>query len=275
MKKTVLFCIIILLATNALAIQVQNHLIDIELDETGFSKIVERYELKFEDILEVGSFTEQAQKNSSSILAWQADYEFFSPRFASSNNRIIRSSISIGSPTITVENSEVSAEALNTLILEYELENPLAKILKDEPREKVFSFSGKQLNYFIKEGLIVIPENTTITIKLPTNAQILGHNSPAQITVNENNIVLSGISTSRFDLQYSIAKPISTRVNSLELIQNFFSNSSNLVIIVIVLIIIAALFWKKKGISKKIENYVVEHSELEQSQIHEDVELEV
>lgn len=262
MKKTIIFCILILLSLNATAIEVQQHLIEVELNEDGFAKIIEKYELRFEDILEIDSFNKKAQQNSSSILAWRADFEFFAPRFENSNNRIIRSSISY-------------EEIARTLILEYELEKPLASILKDEPREILFSISGQQLNFFIEEGLIVIPHNTQITITTPINAQILGHNSPAQIPINNNTVFLSGISTSHIDIRYIISKPISTTVNSLELIQEFFSTSSNIIIIVIVLLLIVGIFWKKDRISKKIEDYIVEHSEIEHSGTEEEIELEV
>jgi len=262
MKKIIIFCVLFLFTANTHALEIQKHLISVELDETGFARIVETYVIEFDDILEIDSFTLKAQQNSSSILAWRADFEFFSPRFENPGNRIIRSSISFD-------------EIERTLILEYELENALTTILKDEPRETLFSISGKQLNYFIEEGLIVIPQNTQITIVVPQNAQILGHNSPAQIPINENKVFLSGISTSHIDLQYVIAKPISTRVNSLELIQDFLSTSSNIIIIIVALIIIAIIFWKKDRISKRIENYIVDHSELEHSQTQEEIELDV
>lgn len=262
MKKSAAVLALVFLSSQVLALQLQSHLIEMEVDEGGKAKVIEKYTLLFLDTNEKILFKERAERNSSSILAWKADFEFFYPRFESQENRVLRSTVSY-------------EQEKNTLLVEYELENPLMTLLEDKPRETRFNFSGKQLNAFIKEGLIVIPSNTLISITLPQRTQIAGEALPTQVEVNENKILIKPISTSHLTIEYIISKPISTRVNSLEIIREFFSNSSNVLIIVAALFAIGIIYWKKDKIEEKIENYIVEHSEIERGERDEEIELRV
>lgn len=262
MKKLLLIIVVLTaMCTNSFALQVQNHFVDMEVDEKGLAKIVEKYNLQFEDINEIDFFTQRTQVNSSSLLAWRSDYEFFYPHFESADNRLTRSSVTFEQET-------------NTLILEYELAKPLMTIISDEPRETKFGFSAKQLNNYLNEGLVVIPENTVINITLPRNSQILGQSILPQIEINNNTITIKPITTSGIKLEYTLTKPIQTRVNSLELIQQFFSNSSNIIVILIALAIITGFFWKREKIKERIENYIVDHSEIEHSEAEQEIDLQ-
>lgn len=262
MKKTALILSLIFFAAGVHALALQKLAIAADVSDNGAASIVENYELAFENISEKIQFIDNAQKNSSSMLAWKADYDFFYPHFEATDNRVIRS-------TITFEQST------NTITLEYELEKPLMTIVKDAARETRYEFSGRQLNSFIKDGLIVIPNNAEISIMLPQKAQIAGQDSVPQIEISQNKITIKPLSTSQISVQYSIQKPISTKVNSLELVRDFFTDSSNLVVIIAALVALAVIFWKKDDIEGKIEDYILKHSEIAQGEAEEEVELQV
>ena len=262
MKKTAIALSLIFFAAAVHALALQKLAISAEVSDNGTASIVENYELAFENISEKIRFIDNAQKNSSSMLAWKADYSFFYPHFEATDNRVIRSSITFEQGT-------------NTITLEYDLEKPLMTVVKDAARETLYEFSGKQLNSFIKDGLIVIPNNAEISITLPKKAQIIGQNAVPQVETAQTKITIKPLTTSHISIQYSIQKPIQTKVNSLELIQDFFADSANLAVIIAALIALAIIFWKKDDIEGKIEDYIVKHSEIAQGGTEEEVELQV
>ncbi len=262
MKKLTLLCAIIMICTTVFALKVQMHTIDVTLNEDGYAIIVEKYYLEFDDILEIDKLNEKAQSNSTSLDAWQADYAFISTHLETPDNKTIKTPVTVDPPT-------------GPIVLNYQLEKPFPTILKDEPREKVFSISGKQLKNFINNGVIVIPQDTRITITLPQNAQIIQQQSPISIQTNNNTFVLSGINANKIEVEYSISKPITTTVNIAESIREFFSNSSNTFSVIIMLLIFSGLLWKKDDLGKRIEDYLVEHSELESGAPEEKIEIDV
>ena len=88
MKKLFFVLAILLLTLNAQAVEVINLEINIDIDDSGNALITENYNLQFISPFEKKDFNDEAIANSSSVSAWQADYEFFIPHFARNNENI-------------------------------------------------------------------------------------------------------------------------------------------------------------------------------------------
>ncbi|MDO8634074.1 MAG: hypothetical protein Q7K34_02150 [archaeon] len=244
------------------ALEVSTHLVEIEVDDDGFASVSEKYNLDFETTREVLEFKENATRNSSSLLAWQSDYNFFYPRIGQVVQNIIEKS------------SVAYEEETRTLFLSYSLANRFAQISKEEPRQTIWSVPAKNLLAFEVEGLILIPENTSVKISIPQNAEIISLEPTAGIRVENNSVFLSGIRTSSFKLDYSVQKPLSSTFNILEALRAFASSTPNFILLVIALVVAALIYTKRKTVTEKIEDYVVKHSKLEPSKPEEEIDLE-
>ncbi|AJF60739.1 MAG: hypothetical protein J4224_04185 [Candidatus Diapherotrites archaeon] len=263
MRKALFAVFLLLFLGSASAVKVRSHSIEVSIEDNGSASVIERYAIEFESVLDVDEFQENKQRNSSGLAAWKADYPFFFPQFGEiAGNKLERSFVSYD-------------EESNTLTLEYRLREAFPSLLADEPRTTSWSISSAQLSAFQKENLIVIPENTSIEFNLPSTAEVSEPSLPAGASLVGKTIVLRGLTTSHLDMKYSVQKPIVQTVNSIQLIQEFISNSSNLALIVVGFIVIGIVFLKRKELSERIETYIVEHSELEHQKPEEEIELEV
>ncbi|MFH1391738.1 MAG: hypothetical protein ABIH20_05490 [Candidatus Diapherotrites archaeon] len=247
------------MSVNAIEI---NHLtIDISVDNEGFANIVENYDLQFISPFEEAEFVNQTIENSSSLQAWQADYEFFYPRFAKTITEI--------SPTPPIKIG-YSNEA-NRLTFEYSLRERFATLASEEQRSDFFIIDDKQLSTFLETSTIVIPENNTIRINIPQNSEIDTSKLPDKVVVSGNTILLSGIQSNSIAIEYRVLKPIAP--TSGELIQGLSGIYIILVPILIVLLIITYI--KKDDLEEKIEKYLVDHSEIKTRKEEElDIELD-
>ncbi|GEM_PF-2122841 len=250
-------------SATAAALTLRTHQIEIALDDKGFAEISEKYNLKFETLPEVAEFREQARRNSSSVLAWQADYNFFFPYFGPIADKIVEKSF----VTYT--------EETQTLGLSYSLSNRFSQIKSEEPRQTVWRIPSANLAAFESQGLIVIPENTSIKISLPQNAEITLLEPSSSIKIEDKSLFLTGVSISTFNIEYSVQKPLSGTIDFAQWFEGTFSSTPTIFIGIIVLVIVIAGYYKRKAISDKIEDYIVKHSELESTKPEEEeIDLE-
>ncbi|MFH1256919.1 MAG: hypothetical protein V1494_06545 [Candidatus Diapherotrites archaeon] len=260
----VLAVFFVLLSAGVSAIKVSNHLIEINVDRDGFAHVIENYELVF-NALEADEFMQAAQENSSSLLAWQADYNWFFPRLGETNGlNVVKASY------VTFD------EKNNTLTLDYFIQDQIARIQKDAPRATMWFIADEQLSAFENQGVISIPEATRIVFNLPSGAEVAKESLTPKATVFGNSIVLSGVTTNYINITYSIAKPIAPTVNAFALLKDFFSEPQNIILpALIVIIVVALVFWKREKLREKIEGYVIEHSDLEATEPSEETEVEL
>jgi hypothetical protein len=263
MKAWLIFVFIAILIGNASALQLSTHYLEINLDSEGKAHIFEKYEITFFSSLELSQFRAKVAENSSSIDAWKVDYPFFFPRFADAAGNKLDASF------VTFD------EEQKTLTLEYFLEKPFSILQKDEPRATLWAIPDSQFGAYIKQSLIIIPQNTVIRINLPNNGRVLPNDIPAQATVQGNSITISGITTNNMNLKYIIQKPLSPSFNSFQFVREFFFQPSNYIFVFLAIVIIGAIYWKKETIKSKIEKYVEDHSEIEEAKQEDDVELEI
>ncbi|MCR4335689.1 MAG: hypothetical protein NUV57_04080 [archaeon] len=261
MKRIILILALLFLSLSVNAVEINQLTINIAVDNQGFANIVENYDLQFISPFEEADFANKTIENSSSLQAWQADYDFFYPRFAQNITEI--------SPTPPIKIS-FNNEA-NRLTFEYSLRERFATLTSEEQRSDFFIINNKQLAIFLDTSIIVIPENNTVRINIPQNSEIDTSKLPEKAVVSGNTIILSGIRSNSISIEYRVMKPIAP--TSGELIQGLSGIYVILAPILIVLLVFAYI--KRNELEEKIETYLVKHSEMKTRKEEEiDVELD-
>lgn len=258
MKKLFLVLGLLLLTLNVNAIEVINLEINIDMDETGYAVITENYNLQFISPFEKNDFNVEAIANSSSVSAWQADYEFFLAHFA-------KNAESINSSSITYDNEA------QRLTFEYKLKEPLANLIEQEQRSDLFEINDREFFAFNESGTIAIPSNTEIRINFPSNTQINGDELPAKAVITGNSILLTEIQSNSLNISYTILKPIAPTVLKL------FEGISNIYVILgpILVLVLLVVVIRRKSIEKTIEDYLVDHSEIKSRAPKEEIDFDL
>jgi hypothetical protein len=257
LKKILSVILLITLINSCYALTIKEHEIIISLNTDGKANITENYYLEFAHSFDEQIFMEKAKQNSSSLSAWRAEYDFFYTNLTNKTNpRIIKSTIQID-------------EKSNILVLNYELNEALASIIEVQPREEKWKINESVFQSFIESGLIKIPKNTSIIFQIPFGARIEKKEIEQLALIEENKITLNGITTNSIPLIYIIQKSIAPDVNT-NIIEELFSNQMLLISLIILILFLTGLFYiKRQTIEKKIENYIVEHSEIEGKEAEE------
>ena len=262
MKKIFFLAVFLLFFVSfANALSLRTHLVEVQITDSGFAEVFERYELKFDTTFEASDFRKAVSSNSSSLLAWEADYNFFFPRFGSAVGNIVERSF------VTFE------EERRTIVLNYVLANRFASIKSEEPLQIKWAIPGRNLGSFESAGLIAVPENTSIKFVLP-DPQSINVEPKASVKVEDNVVFVSGISTSFFNLEYTLFKPISSTINFSQSVSDFFSSAPNVLLLAAVFAALIAGYLKRKTIYQKLEDYIVSHSKIEFSPPEEETVLE-
>ncbi len=258
MKKICAIMLMLLLAHGAAALKVDRLNVQISVDDQGFASVTENYTLGFISDFEFSDFKLEAKKNASSLNAWESDYNFFGTHFAGPTGNTITSS------AITFD------ETSRALTLGYGLEKKFARLQSSEQRSDTYTIQDTQLAAFNVAGTIVIPENTTITINLPVNSQVDASGLPDKVQViNGNQVLLNGIQSNSINVQYSVSKSIAP--SGIEIINGI----SNIYIFApVIALLIIGIFAKREEIEKRIEDYLVDHSEIKPRE-SEEIELDV
>ena len=85
----------------------------------------------------------------------------------------------------------------------------------------------------------------------------------SEIKIEGDSLKIIGFQGSGLRITYNVDKPIA-RFNTNEFIQTFFDSPLTQTVAAIIIVALIALFFNREKVSKKIENFIVEHSELEQ-----------
>lgn len=262
MKKALTtFAFLLVFAAFASAITIQKLEMAVEIDEAGLAHVTENYSLKFSLFSpEFEGFKKNKEENGSSLMAWMVDYDWFFPHFG-------------GEPTRAISRSFVEFdERDNILTLDYFLKDKFAIVSSDEPRQTKWKISDNKLKSFEAGGLIVVPENTEIIFRLPSNAEVSKSQLSKQAKVEDSTVILSGISTNFVNLEYSMPKPIVSANPFDEVVKA--ARSYWVFLLAILLVLAGAAFAKRKEVSKRIEDYIIEHSELEAGEPEEELEFD-
>ncbi len=257
-RVLLLLAVTVLFAAQALALSPTSLMIELEVDKDGSAHIVETYKIRFDSREEINLFQQEAKENGSSLLSWKVDEPWFFPHF-SDDRSISRSFVFFD-------------EGLNQISLDYFVAGQFATLVEDASRETKWKISDQQLKFFSKGGLLIIPENVTIKIGLPTGALLAADQLSSKVKVEGNTILLNGISTNYVNIQYSIPKPIAP-LNIFRVIGGLLSTHFFLVFAVALLAGVVIVY-KRQQIVKRIESYIIEHSEIEAKEQEEELDLD-
>ncbi len=259
MKKALLFALVLAFALNAAALKVGTLDISVNVDSSGNALVAENYSMAFSSPFEENAFEESARNNSSSLLAWQADFNFFFPHFGNIAGNEIETSTIIYDPQ------------LKAITLRYSLKGVFAQLVQSEQRADSFLIQDRQLSAFRDAGIIVIPENTKLRIILPPNSEIDASKLPERAVINENQVLFTGIQSNSMSVAYKVTKPIAPIGSDL------FGNISGIYLALIPLAAIALIvaYAKRDEIEEKIEGYLVEHSEIKKREPDEELDLDI
>ena len=257
MKKLFFVLGVLLLALNVNALEVVNLEIVIDLDDSGNAIIQENYNLQFISPFEKEDFNVESIANSSSVSAWQADYEFFIAHFARTTENINLSSI-------TYDNEA------QKLTFEYSLKEPLASLIEQGQRADSFEINDREFFAFNESGTIVIPDNTEIRINLPSNTQINSNELPSKAIITGSSILLTGIQSNSINISYTLLKPIAPTAQLFEGISNIYVILGPLLILVLLVVLV-----RRQSIEKRIEDYLVDHSEIKSRAPREEIDFDL
>ncbi len=258
MKKAMIALFLLLTASGALGLKLDSHTITINIDDKGLAQITEEYGLRFASPFEFQGFKEEAKENSSSLLAWQADHDFFFPHFGEQAGNRVNTS------TVTFDDN---AKALT---LKYDLRNSFARLMRQEQRADYFAIDDSRFGAFIESGAIVIPQNTMVRMLLPPNTEVDSSRLPRNVNVQGNTISFGSTQTNALNISYIVVKPIAP---TSETIGRGLSDFYIAAIPISVLILIG-VYVKREEIGEKIENYIVEHSEMQKREPEEEIDLD-
>lgn len=257
MKKILILAFLILSISCVNAISVSNHTLDVSIGKDGEASILEIYDLRFL----AGEFNEFKEKKDSelgvSLLAWKAEYRWFFPHFAETTEISGKAQISFD-------------ESTSALFLDYSVREPLAEIDKETPRAQFWKIKDSFWKNFQQERAVVVPEDVEIIIRLPSSSELLTEGLPPQAKVEGSTVTLSGISTNNITIEYKLVKPLASAAG----LQNIITETNIMTAIAILLLASLVLYWKREPISQKVEDYVVEHSEIDPKFSAEDIDIE-
>ena len=229
----------------------------IEVDSSGKAKITENYRLAFISDFELEDFKQRYNKNSGNLAVWQATYDFFYPHFGPKAGLEL-------APGASISFDDTS----RVLILRYPVEGQFATLLKQEQRSDQFLIENRVMGSFNESGTIVIPENVSIRIILPPNAQINPEDIPAKARLNGNEITLPALRSNTVEIPFSTIKSILPTNNDLiRGVQNIY------LLIAAALVLVIVVYAKKDDLEERIEGILVSHSEIKARKQDEDIDF--
>mgnify|MGYP005653370243 CR=1 FL=1 len=115
--------------------------------------------------------------------------------------------------------------------------------------------------FFESGALWVIPEGITLIITVPEDVELKPPVPEAVVT--GKTITWKGFKSSNsLEIRYTEFKQIAPSFELSQFFQMLLGSEEGIIILGITVVCIVALYWKRESISDKIENYIVEHSDL-------------
>lgn len=261
MKKTLLaLALLALFAANASAYEISKQEFKIQVLDNGNGVVSEKYYFSFLDRQDSNAFLQAVKENGQDLLAWGAfDYRIV-PHFESPEQ-------------LSIQAFSFDPNS-NVLEVKYEPDRKVAEKTSENSRVEFWRLRAGFFQSFNQEGsLIIVPKTTTITLSLPQNAELNQESLPPTVIVTKNTLTLSDVRISNLSAQYSILKPIAQP----SFINDFIDwlRQTGLIYVLVAAIIVTAVVGivKRKEISRRIEDYLADHSEISARQ-EEEIDIE-
>lgn len=233
--------------------------IDIFIDEKGSATIKEQYFFNY-FAEEAEQFIQDFEENTPSLLEWKADYPFIKPHIGNESQT--------ENIAFALNNT---AEEQPSLTLTYTYPKGIVDILssQNQGRSTLWKLSDIVLVQFINSGSILINEQTQIRIHIPSNGTINEKLLVEKVSLIDNTVTLTNFQSNALAIEYSVLTPIANPIDTGKFLEDFINGPLFIVLIVILGIIIAYGMINKEKISRKVEEYIVQNTELKPEQDQE------
>ncbi|MFH0714708.1 MAG: hypothetical protein V1847_01920 [Candidatus Diapherotrites archaeon] len=246
MRALFVLLTVLILSSVALGQSLASESFTVTILDNQKATVAEHYYFSFFNQFEKDDFLQTVQNNGRDLLAWQAFDSNITFHFGTQS---------------TVSNASFEFDsAHDALVLKYNTDFEVMQKVAEDPRTETWQVLNSLYKIYDKGSVIVIPTSTPLEIIVPASASIT--QTPEKAEVRGNLISLSGISQTQLIIQYTLSKPLAPAPNTAQLLQDFFNNRFNLVIVAILILLLAGIAWKRKDVEKKVENFVVAHSEI-------------
>jgi len=244
------FLFLVLLAPGAIAqrYDITWHSIDIKIDAKGFAMVTERFFLQFPNDFQLSLFREESEKNGVSLFAWKS-FDDRIHTYIGEEKELDNAQVGF------VENSEKYLE------ITYGLKNPITHATAETTRRTEFRLKENFFRQFLLGELFIIPDNAVIRLELPSQAEIQGKVKP-EAKVEGGIITMQGYKSSNvLEVRYRVWKQIAS-FDLQQAMQGFLTSELMLLLAAVAFALAILAYAKRREISQRIENYIVEHSEI-------------
>lgn len=252
------------------AASITQHAIQVNVDFQGFGQVTEKFVFLFDSERELVEFRSQAQKLGANLDAWRS-YD------ATITNYV--GSIQPGTGRIGYEEKEGDRQVK----LEYQTQIPLFTKI-ETGRQTEFRIDSSAFESFRKGSVYVIPSNTKIVFNFPKQATIqleslkpeIEDPNERQQAQTEKRIFWAGHRSisGNLGLVFSMEKQIAPATSLMQSLKTMIENRQAYGLTAVLLVLASLAYFKRKSIQEKIENYLVQHSEIEHSKESEEIEIE-
>ncbi len=232
------------------------HEIQINVDENGLAQVRERFFFAFATTTELHSFEQSAQENGAQLSKWQRFNPLIYPH-AGREDQTERGVITL--------NADPQNPLQKIVEYSYQMIDPLGIRLESRTerlaRYEISTEKNRGLFVPFKVGTVIqIPKYTRLTVELPATARIEeALPAPAQRPA-ENVIVWQDTQSNQFKLTYGIPQKVPTIDLTRQVTQVLQTPLGQGILLVLALVLGVGVVFRKQ-VAKKIEDYLVEHSE--------------
>ena len=250
--RKILVLIAVLLFFSTAYAQVYTHTlhsIEITVDKEGRAAVVERFFLVFPNARQLLDFRDKSTELGVDLQKWNEFDSKIYPHIGAKED---------------VRNAFISLieEPQKYLELRYALADPLMTKAGETSRIVTYALDDGQFREYDTGSFIVIPQSTIISIILPTPIEIVGTISP-DATFANNTVTWTGYkSTNNLALKYNLFKQIASQFEVSKAISGFLASDYSTIVLIALLAVIITLYMKRRKIAGRMENYIIEHSEL-------------
>ncbi len=227
------------------------HGIDVFVTENGAATVEERFFFNFL-AGEAAQFEKDFVENTPSLSNWKDDYAFVGPHIGSEgqvrNVEFLLNRTSNGEPTLTMSYAYPTG-----LVQEMDVES--------QGRSTRWKVSEIALVDFIESANIRIPANTQIKFHFPSSSVIDTTLLPQGVSAVNGVVTLTNIQTNALRIEYLLFTPIADPIDLGKIVQDFQQSPLFILVIAAIAIVGVYIALNRETFSKKIEDYVIEHSE--------------
>ena len=232
--------------------------IEVDLQEAQ-TQVTEKYFLTIPPEERQG-FLNDYEEFGRSLMVWRNNYDFVYPRFG-------------GIDDIEEITFYYDPQA-QLLELSYTTSENIAVVAEDAPRTIKWSIPENSFESFITGSIINIPANVQLIFQLPSNATVNSEELSQEIVQQDHQLLLQDYRGSNLLIYYYTDKPIAPPLDLSSFISQLFTDRFMQIILTLLAFVLLAMIVYRRQLARRLEDYVVQHSELGGEKEEEELELE-